>query len=111
MNMGTKKYDEYLQSDEWKAKRKQKLEAVNYQCEKCGTAKNIEVHHLNYDRLGFEKLEDLVVLCKTHHTTVHENDLKKKEPSFWFFLLLALLMVASLVLIAFVLATILPLLY
>ena len=67
-------YHEYIQSDEWREKRKEKLIQADYQCEKCGTGKNLVVHHITYDRLGNEEMDDLVVLCKTHHNKTHEND-------------------------------------
>jgi hypothetical protein len=80
--MDKKSYSKYRASKEWQAKRKEKLKEANYQCEKCGTAKNLNVHHLNYAHLGFEDLDELVVLCKKCHEQIHENDNIKSEKTF-----------------------------
>lgn len=36
----------------------------------CGTSKGIQVHHLTYERLGNELMDDLRILCYTHHKEV-----------------------------------------
>jgi hypothetical protein len=77
--MDTQRYEKYMATKEWQRKRKEKLKEANYQCEKCGTAKNLHVHHINYDHLGFESLEELVVLCEKHHDSVHVHDNAKKK--------------------------------
>jgi hypothetical protein len=33
---------------------------------------DVELHHTTYDRLGCEKLTDLVPLCREHHELVHQ---------------------------------------
>ena len=73
------KYHDYIKSDKWKAKRLECLKRDNYQCQKCGTAKNLVIHHWTYDRLGNEDLGDIVTLCKNCHKKVHENDLSGRE--------------------------------
>ena len=65
-----------MKSDKWKAKRLECLKRDNYQCQKCGTAKNLVIHHWTYDRLGNEDLGDIVTLCKDCHKKIHEKDLK-----------------------------------
>lgn len=63
-------YTSYMASARWAQKRAWKLEAVGHRCEKCGQSKYsgvLDVHHLTYDRLGHERLEDLQVLCKQCH--------------------------------------------
>ncbi len=49
--------------------------AVKYEqgksCSICGSKRNIEVHHKTYERAGVEKLEELVVLCRSCHNTQH----------------------------------------
>jgi len=59
-------YVAYLKSSDWKERRKQFLEDVNYECEECGE-KATQVHHLNYSCLGEEEREDVEVLCKQCH--------------------------------------------
>jgi len=73
------KYEGYLRSKKWAIKRKLKLLSVDFRCEKCGYSgidetimeKTLDVHHLTYDRLGDENLEDLQVLCRDCHERTH----------------------------------------
>lgn len=85
-------YYEYLHSPEWKAKRKQKLKEVGHKCEECGSAKNLKVHHITYENLGNEDMDDLLVVCKRCHNKLHivdngerfakeQNKLKEKNKS------------------------------
>lgn len=67
----SKSYGEYLRTPEWKLRRQQKLEQANYRCQKCGKTQGLEVHHLNYERIGFEWDADLIVLCEKHHDQAH----------------------------------------
>ena len=71
-------YHEYMESDEWKAVRGKRMKLDHFQCTMCGTAKNLTVHHITYDRLGREDMDDLITLCKGCHAKVHENDIAKK---------------------------------
>jgi HNH endonuclease len=65
-------YNEYIQSEGWDAKRKRRLKKDGYTCQRCG-AKNkpLDVHHLNYDRLGKERMGDLESLCRHCHDKEH----------------------------------------
>lgn len=65
-------YLEYLKSDAWRERRASKLEASKFRCERCGEREGLEVHHLSYDRLGQERTDDLIVLCKSHHWVADE---------------------------------------
>lgn len=73
LTMSRDKYTEYLFSNWWKSKRKQKLGSVNYLCEKCGSNKQLQVHHLHYKSLGREKNTDLQVLCRACHEYCHDG--------------------------------------
>jgi hypothetical protein len=68
LNPQSAEYRDYLRSPQWEAFRNEtKLEA-GYRCEECGEiAFDVEVHHLNYDRLGCERREDVAVLCPACH--------------------------------------------
>jgi hypothetical protein len=59
-------YENYINSDEWKLKRKQALERDSYICQICGNDAN-EVHHLTYAHFKEEWLFELVSLCKACH--------------------------------------------
>jgi 5-methylcytosine-specific restriction endonuclease McrA len=61
-------YIDYLRSDDWKERRKILIEEAGGMCQECGATKNLQVHHLKYDNLGFEELGvDVEVDCKTCH--------------------------------------------
>lgn len=78
---GNQEYDEYLQSDTWKQKRKERLEYDDNKCTCCNSDENLQVHHITYERgLGNEEKEDLITLCKECHMKLHElHDMKKPE--------------------------------
>ena len=74
------KYEEYLQSDKWKKIRRERFRIDGYQCQICGTAKNLDAHHVSYEHLGQpEEIDDLVTLCRKCHEKLREQDIKKKS--------------------------------
>ena len=64
-------YDTYLNSEEWKRKREWVLIFWNHECALCSSAINLHIHHRTYERLGNEKITDLIVLCKACHDHFH----------------------------------------
>lgn len=62
-------YKAYMRSSQWKEKRHAKLEACNSKCECEGgcTRQATQVHHLHYDTLGNESMDDLQALCPKCH--------------------------------------------
>jgi hypothetical protein len=74
-------YEEYMRSPQWRRKRKQRLKLDGYACQKCGkTSKEyrLEVHHLTYDRLGHERMEDLQSLCVLCHPIATSEQRRRK---------------------------------
>jgi len=68
-------YVEYLKSVDWKERRKELMEEANYECSECG-AKATQLHHLNYNNLGFEELDvDVVALCNSCHKEIHNKEI------------------------------------
>ena len=65
-------YKAYLNSPHWQAIRKRLYKEYDYKCDRCGSPKNIQVHHLTYENLGEEKDEDLTVLCQVCHKKLHD---------------------------------------
>lgn len=61
-------YDWYIHySPEWKAKRLEKFRSVGFRCGECGSVRppwQLDCHHLNYERLGHERLSDLEATCR-----------------------------------------------
>lgn len=67
-------YDDYLQTYEWKALRRKIIVRADFRCEWCGKHnQKWNVHHLTYERRGFERLEDLALLCETCHYNHHHG--------------------------------------
>lgn len=71
-SMGYEKYNDYLASDPWKAfkQKYKKSPETPKECQVCGY-KQIQLHHITYERLGYEELTDVVPLCQKHHYAVH----------------------------------------
>lgn len=65
--------EEYYESPQWKSKRLQKLRLVGHKCEVCGRTGSLDVHHLNYNHLYDELMEDLQALCRYHHVIADGN--------------------------------------
>jgi len=64
----TQEYEDYLNSESWKNKRKQRLLISNNRCSVCGSnGSGIQVHHLTYERIFNEDMQDLLPLCKYDH--------------------------------------------
>ena len=62
-------YQKYLQSEEWKTKRRAKLDDCRGRCECEGGCfrQATQIHHLHYDTLGNESFDDLQALCPKCH--------------------------------------------
>ena len=73
-------YPTWISSDSWKRIAREKIKQSGYQCEICGSAMNLCVHHITYEHLCFEDkhMEDLLCVCKDCHKKIHENDLNKR---------------------------------
>lgn len=69
------RYQKYINSEEWVAKRKLVLERARGRCEVCRHAKATQVHHLTYKNLGDEPLEDLQAVCLSCHAGHHPDKL------------------------------------
>jgi hypothetical protein len=68
------KYETYLRSPEWARKRLSILARAEGRCERCGgETPFLQVHHLNYARLGDERDTDLIATCKPCHRGIHRN--------------------------------------
>jgi hypothetical protein len=66
-----KKYTAYMKSKEWAIRRYSYFDTHNKQCRACDSVKLIQLHHKTYVRLGDERDQDLVPLCKKCHTALH----------------------------------------
>lgn len=64
-------YVAYIASNAWKYKRETRKNLDNYRCNKCPRVNDLNVHHITYERLGDELMEDLITLCGHCHHTHH----------------------------------------
>lgn len=80
-------YQEYIVSNAWKAKRVSILEK-RQRCQRCGLLRNLckffygrdlNLHHLTYERLGHELDSDIQVLCVACHEIVEHFILEEKN--------------------------------
>lgn len=65
-------YSIYLASEAWDKKRQHRLLLSNRRCEACGCTEKLHVHHLTYERIFKEEMDDLMVLCSRHHEAIEE---------------------------------------
>ena len=73
-------YNDYLRTPEWQRTRRAKLEQVGNRCRRCGADRKLHVHHLTYDHVGHEWLDELVVLCSWCHSDTHgERDQQRRR--------------------------------
>ena len=67
------KYEAYLQTDVWRAKRARVLARDRGVCQGCFELPATQVHHLTYERLGDEPLFDLISVCDECHERIHAD--------------------------------------
>jgi hypothetical protein len=79
-------YKQYIESPEWQAKRTERLKIDNFTCQRCGSTRGLQVHHINYTRFKNENVyEDLITLCFRCHAEIEraklqkDNDLQRKR--------------------------------
>lgn len=63
-------YESYLRSARWQRFRAIIMVAAACTCADCG-GPAVDVHHLTYQRLGSERLEDVLPLCRECHEARH----------------------------------------
>lgn len=63
-------YSKYLKTPQWKAVRLRRMAKDGYACFGCGAKKSLQVHHVNYRRMGQERMGDLRTLCQDCHAGI-----------------------------------------
>jgi hypothetical protein len=76
-----RKYEIYIASSWWQARKNRYFRDFPRICKKCHTKKYIELHHLRYDsdEFGSERNEDLAPLCRWCHIDFHKRFGRKKN--------------------------------
>ncbi len=73
-------YEEYLQSDIWKSKRKRALERDKHICQACLRRPAVQVHHTTYQyEWGQEPLFVLFSVCRIYHKALHNHNVDNGE--------------------------------
>lgn len=63
-------YNEYRKTKHWRSLRAAVRSRAGGACEACGAQGSTDTHHRSYERLGEERLSDLVALCRDCHRDV-----------------------------------------
>lgn len=67
-------YQVYLKSKTWDSKRRQVLKRDEYKCQlNYSHTGPMHVHHKTYERIGRERLSDLITLCENCHRLIHNK--------------------------------------
>jgi hypothetical protein len=66
-------YKSYLASPAWRDRRLGVIRRARGICERCRRWPIVNVHHLTYDRVGAEPLEDLLGVCIKCHDQLHRT--------------------------------------
>lgn len=72
--LGSHSYRDYLRSEHWQSVRARFYASKLYTggCHCCfATNKPLEIHHKSYKRLGCERLNDLIAVCRDCHQQTH----------------------------------------
>lgn len=64
--------DQYHNSPQWAARRRQALEDSHYSCDMCHSTHNLDIHYISYASLYHERPQDIAVVCPTCHDTIHQ---------------------------------------
>lgn len=65
-------YYDYISSDIWNEKCDWLKKTRGYYCEICKSNEYPRVHHKNYNNLGSERSNDLLIVCSFCHMMIHE---------------------------------------
>jgi len=73
--MTKEEYASYLQTARWVELRTMRLNKDCFTCQRCGSRRDLQVHHINYERVGgSEDVDrDLITLCRKCHEEVEAN--------------------------------------
>lgn len=81
--MSWSEYKNYLHTDQWLGIRDEVFERFGGRCATCNGTENLHAHHRTYERVGYEYIEDLTLLCATCHHLLHStwNSLEVSDDS------------------------------
>lgn len=73
--MTKEQYEAHLKTPKWRKLRLEVFKRDGYKCLECSTKYNLQAHHLTYDDIGDEKIEQLITLCRKCHEKQHKGEL------------------------------------
>lgn len=63
----------YLRSHHWRLRRKIAILSSGKMCNRCGSRRQLSVHHLSYDHLWNERDNELETICMPCHKLEHKD--------------------------------------
>ena len=66
-------YKDYLSTKHWQIKRNDFKRKFINECCMCQSTIRLNLHHMTYENIGAEKLEDLCFLCSSCHGLLHKQ--------------------------------------
>ncbi len=63
----------------YKTIKEKRLKKDKEKCTRCNSKKNLICHHNSYENCPYEKIEDLITLCRKCHSKEHKKELSKWE--------------------------------
>ena len=72
-------YQKYLASREWRLKRQEVIQRYGNVCWRCQDAPIENIHHLTYERVGHEEMDDLMGVCRPCHEYLSAE--RKDDPA------------------------------
>lgn len=84
MRTRQEEYWSHLKSIEWEKLRRQALHRAQFRCERerPGGPRHdgpLELHHLHYDTVGYETLDDVELVCQSCHRDAHAPRNRRKR--------------------------------
>lgn len=69
-------YHQHIHSKKWQQVKDYVFERDGYRCRMCGSAMNLQGHHVSYERLGEDReRDDVITLCRDCHEMIHSRDI------------------------------------
>lgn len=76
----TMPYRDYLETPEWRAQRDEALTRAGHRCQLCNRGRGeLNVHHRTYANRGYERADDLIVLCRPCHAGFHGKPIRQRS--------------------------------
>ena len=75
MFMSAEDKQAYMHSNKWKNLKKYRMIIANNKCEVlgCNETDNLQLHHITYENLGDEDINDVRIVCGDHHQQIHDK--------------------------------------